>query len=95
VLTDRLLFGLTGAVWAVALLLGIGLLLSARNPYGPAFSHPLTLGAGVLVGFSIAVLTRSCPAPARVAIALVALAIAVFVVAVGAVILLVHPSPAL
>ena len=91
-ISDRLLFGLASAVWAVALLLGIGLLVSARSPYGLAFRHPMTLGVGALAGFGMAALPRSWPPPVRVAMALVAIAISVFAVAV--VIYLVHSSPA-
>jgi hypothetical protein len=80
----RALYGVAGAVGAVALLLAIGLLLSARNPYGPAFSHPWTLIVGALAGLSLAVLPRSWPATMRVATAgaaaVVALAVVIFFV---------------
>jgi hypothetical protein len=90
-MSDRLLFGVTSAVCAVGLLLGIGLLLSARSPYGPAFSHPMTLSVGALAGFSVAVLPRSWPASRRVATALVTVAAAVIAVAI--VIYVVKPVP--
>jgi len=92
-MSDRLLLGVTSAVWAVGLLLGIGLLLSSSSPYGPAFSHRLTLSVGALAGFSLAALPPSWPASRRVATALVTVAAAVIALAV--VIYLVKPVPLL
>lgn len=90
-MNDRLLLGLVVAVWAVAALLGINVLLPTRIPFVPTFRYPLMLAAVALVLIGLAVLARSWPRAIRLSLGLATAAVGLVAVAVTVVVLVLGP----